>query len=120
MPDQPRYQIKKGTFVIIPAVGIHYDEHYYPNPEEFNPEHFTPEKVALRDSIEWLPFGDGPRNCVGLRFGLMQTRVGLAYLLKNFKFSVSEKTQIPIKYSKESFVSIAEGDIYLSVEKLAA
>ncbi|XP_050324934.1 probable cytochrome P450 6a21 [Bactrocera neohumeralis] len=120
VPDQPRYEIKKGTFVIIPAVGIHYDEDYYPNPEQFDPDHFTPEKVALRDSTEWLPFGDGPRNCVGLRFGLMQTRVGLAYLLKNFKFSVSEKTQIPIKYSKESFLSLAEGDIYLSVEKLAA
>ncbi|XP_049307459.1 probable cytochrome P450 6a21 isoform X3 [Bactrocera dorsalis] len=115
VPDQPKYEIKKGTLVIIPAVGIHYDEDYYPNPEEFNPDHFTPEKVALRDSIEWLPFGDGPRNCIGLRFGLMQTRVGLAYLLENFKFSVSRKHRFPSKIRKKtkSFVEMAEGDTNL-------
>ncbi|XP_054738973.1 probable cytochrome P450 6a21 [Anastrepha obliqua] len=115
----PKYYINKGMFVIVPAVGIHLDDDYYPTPEEFNPDNFTPEKVAERDSIEWLPFGDGPRNCVGLRFGLMQTRVGLGYLLKNFRFGVSEKTQIPIKYNKKTFLSMAEGDIYLRVEKVS-
>ncbi|XP_012160670.1 LOW QUALITY PROTEIN: probable cytochrome P450 6a21 [Ceratitis capitata] len=116
--DNPRYKIEKGTFVLIPAVAIHYDEDYYPNPEEFNPDNFTPEKVAARDSVEWLPFGDGPRNCVGLRFGLMQMRVGLAYLLKNFKFSVSEKTQIPLKYNMKTFLSMIDGDINLKAEKV--
>ncbi|XP_036333110.1 cytochrome P450 6a9-like [Rhagoletis pomonella] len=114
----PKYQIKKGMFVVIPAVGIHFDEDYYPNPEEFNPDNFTAEKVAQRDSIEWLPFGDGPRNCIGLRFGLMQARIGLAYLLKNFKFDVCEKTQIPIQYNKKTFISMAESDVYLRVEKV--
>uniref|UniRef100_W8BUW7 Cytochrome P450 6a9 n=1 Tax=Ceratitis capitata TaxID=7213 RepID=W8BUW7_CERCA len=118
VPDHPGYEIKKGMFVVIPAVGIHYDEDYYPNPEEFNPDNFTPEKVAARDSVEWLPFGDGPRNCVGLRFGLMQMRVGLAYLLKNFKFSVSEKTQIPLKYNMKTFLSMIDGDINLKAEKV--
>lgn len=55
VPNHPRYQIKKGTFVTIPAVGIRYDEDNYPNPKEFNADHFNPEKVALGDSNKWLP-----------------------------------------------------------------
>ena len=118
VPDHPKYVIKKNMPVLIPAGAMHRDPDNYDNPDEFNPDNFSPELVKDRDSMKWLPFGDGPRNCIGLRFGKMQVLVGLAYLLKNYKFSVCPKTQIPIKYNKQTFLISTESGIYLKVEKL--
>ncbi|XP_037953641.1 probable cytochrome P450 6a21 [Teleopsis dalmanni] len=118
VPDNPKYVIKKGTPILIPAGAIHRDEKYYPNPNQFNPDNFSPDKVKERDTVEWLPFGDGPRNCIGMRFGQMQSRIGLAYLLRDFRFSVCKETIIPMKYDKKSFLISSEGGIYLKVEKI--
>ncbi|KAH8401701.1 hypothetical protein KR009_007402, partial [Drosophila setifemur] len=117
VPENPKYVIKKGMPILIPAGPMHRDEKLYPNPDTFNPDNFSPERVKERDSIEWLPFGDGPRNCIGMRFGLMQSRIGLALLIKDFKFSVCEQTPIPMKYDKEVFLISSESGVYLKVER---
>lgn len=54
-----------GQLVAISVHGIHHDEKYYPNPDEFDPERFTPENIAARPSFTYIPFGDGPRMCIG-------------------------------------------------------
>ncbi|KAH8354876.1 hypothetical protein KR093_000180, partial [Drosophila rubida] len=118
VPGYPKHVIKKGMPVIIPAGAMHRDEKLYPNPNVFNPDNFEPERVKNRDSVEWLPFGDGPRNCIGMRFGEMQARIGLAMLVKNFKFSVCEQTPIPMKYNKSSFLLNSESGIFLHVERI--
>ncbi|EDW08931.1 cytochrome P450 6a2 [Drosophila mojavensis] len=118
VPGHPKYVIEKGTQIILPAAAYHRDEDLYPEPEKFDPERFSPEQVAARDSVEWLPFGDGPRNCVGMRFGQMQTRVGLAQLIRNFKFTVCDKTDIPLTYDPKSFVLGTVGGIHLRVERV--
>lgn len=51
VPGNPKYVIKKGMPVLIPVVGIHHDERYYPEPHKFNPDNFAPELVAQRDSL---------------------------------------------------------------------
>ncbi|XP_036333117.1 cytochrome P450 6a22-like [Rhagoletis pomonella] len=89
-----RYTIEKGTMIVISVDSIHYDPKYYPNPEQFDPERFTEAEIKKRPACTWLPFGDGPRNCIGLRFGKMQAVVGLTYLLRNFKFSLCEQTNV--------------------------
>ncbi|XP_017125217.1 probable cytochrome P450 6a21 [Drosophila elegans] len=118
VPENPKYVIKKGMPILIPAGAMHRDERLYPNPDQFNPDNFSADRVKERDSVEWLPFGDGPRNCIGMRFGQMQTRLGLALLIKNFKFSVCEKTTIPMKYNKELFLVASESGINLKVERV--
>ncbi|XP_070851277.1 probable cytochrome P450 6a23 [Drosophila suzukii] len=118
-PEDSKYFIAKGTIVVIPALGIHYDSEIYPEPEKFKPERFTEEAIAARPACTWLPFGEGPRNCIGLRFGLMQTCVGLAYLIRGYKFSVAPETQIPMKVVVKSILLSAENGILLRVEKLS-
>lgn len=54
-----------GQPVAIPVYAIHNDEKYYPNPDRFDPERFTPENIASRPSYTYIPFGDGPRMCIG-------------------------------------------------------
>ncbi|XP_030080916.1 cytochrome P450 6a2-like [Drosophila hydei] len=118
VPGHPKYVIEKGTQVVLPAAAYHRDEDLYPEPEKFDPERFSPEQVAARDSVEWLPFGDGPRNCVGMRFGQMQTRIGLVQLIRNFKFTVCDKTNIPLVYDPKSLVVGTIGGIYLRAERV--
>ncbi|EDW47930.1 GM20170 [Drosophila sechellia] len=118
VPGHPKYVIKKGMPVLIPCGAMHRDEKLYANPNTFNPDNFSPERVKERDSVEWLPFGDGPRNCIGMRFGQMQARIGLAFLINKFKFSVCDQTTIPIVYSKKTFLISSETGIFLKVERV--
>lgn len=117
IPDS-NLTIKAGTLTIIPTYAIHLDSEYYPDPEKFDPERFSDENKQKRHPMAYLPFGDGPRNCIGLRFGLMQTKIALIQLLTNFKFTPSSKTTIPMRFDKSSFVLAPENDMWLKVKKI--
>ncbi|XP_055848861.1 cytochrome P450 6a2-like [Episyrphus balteatus] len=114
----PKYKIEKGTSIFIPVEPIHMDPEYYPNPEKFDPDRFTPEEIAKRDTAAYMPFGEGPRKCIGLRFGKMQVRIGLAHLIKNFKFSVCDRTQYPLRFDNKQLVLQTTDGIYLKVERV--
>ncbi|XP_063929823.1 probable cytochrome P450 6a23 [Zophobas morio] len=117
IPDQ-NVVIEKGTAVEIPVYAIHYDKEYYPDPEKFDPERFNEENKSKRHHFTHLPFGEGPRICIGMRFGLMQSKVGLTALLKNYKFTVNKKTMEPLKINPTGGILSAEGDVWLSAEKI--
>ncbi|XP_054091078.1 uncharacterized protein LOC105219723 [Zeugodacus cucurbitae] len=114
----PKYYIEKGTLVIIPTIAIHYDPQYYPDPERFEPARFTAEEIQRRPACTWLPFGEGPRNCIGMRFGRMQTSIGLIYLLRHFRFSVAAETEIPCPLAKVSCLVSPANGIQLRVDRV--
>lgn len=108
----------KGTYVIVPVVGFHNDPQYFPDPERFDPDRFTEENRAKRHPYAFLPFGEGPRNCAGIRFGMLQTKLGLAMLLREFHFDVSDKTEIPIKINNFSLLLLPKGGVWLKVRRI--
>ncbi|CAH0555970.1 unnamed protein product [Brassicogethes aeneus] len=110
--------IEKGTIAFIPIVGIHYDEDHFPNPEKFDPDRFSDENKHEIKPFSHLGFGGGRRECIGERFGVMQSKVGLATLLRRYKFTLSDKTQVPLKMHPLQFITTALGDIWLNYEKI--
>ena len=110
--------IPKKTFVWVPIYPIHRDPDIYPNPDAFIPERFTEEAVASRHPMHYLPFGDGPRNCIGARFAVYQSKVGLIKILRNYKIDVCEKTMIPYQIDPAAFLLAPKGGIYLKITKV--
>ncbi|XP_013186352.1 cytochrome P450 6B2 [Amyelois transitella] len=76
--------IDKEVRVVIPIQALHMDPKYWDEPEEFKPERFLPENAEKTKDV-YLPFGIGPRSCIGARLGLMQSLAGLAAILSKFE-----------------------------------
>lgn len=112
------YIIEKGRLVFIPAYAIQRDAEYYPDPEKFDPDRFSDEEVKNRNPYTFLPFGEGPRICIGLRFGMMQARIGLATLLANYEFSRCSKSIVPMTLLPNGAVLTPAGGLWLDVKKL--
>lgn len=64
IPDESLI-IKKGQKILIPTCSLHHDPKYYPKPHIFDPERFNAEEKSKRPNGTYLPFGDGPRHCIG-------------------------------------------------------
>ncbi len=83
---------------------IHHNPEYYPNPEKWDPERFMPENRDKLIPYTYMPFGIGPRNCVGMRFALMEAKTAMVHMISKFKFVRSQNTQIPLKFNKLKFL----------------
>ncbi|KAL0851479.1 hypothetical protein ABMA28_007276 [Loxostege sticticalis] len=82
--DDINLTIDPGVRAIVPIQALHMDPKYWDRPKEFRPERFHPDEFTDIQKAVYLPFGDGPRNCVGYRLGLMQSLAGLAAVLSQF------------------------------------
>ncbi|XP_036028208.1 cytochrome P450 3A19-like [Onychomys torridus] len=96
--------IPKGSLVMVPVYVLHHDPEYWPEPEEFHPERFSKENKGSINPYVYLPFGNGPRNCLGMRFSLMIMKLALTKVLQNFSFQPCKETQIPMKLDRQLIV----------------
>lgn len=122
--------------VVIPTYGLHHNPKYtyYPNPNRFDPDNFCPIKFShginfvsyrlvmdqdhLGDGDHQVHLGDGPRNCIAMRFGIMQAKLGLITLLKRFKFKLSPKTTVPLVFRSESLILGSKEGMLVFVEEI--
>ncbi|MBL4705313.1 MAG: cytochrome P450 [Flavobacteriales bacterium] len=84
---------KDADIFISPLVMQRMDK-YFPNPEQFLPERFADKKNKTWPQGAYLPFGLGPRNCIGEHFARMQASITLAYLCNHFDFEFLEKPDL--------------------------
>ncbi|XP_072392645.1 cytochrome P450 6a2-like [Diabrotica undecimpunctata] len=110
--------IEKGVRVIVPILALHRNSDHYPDPDVFDPERFDEENKAKRHPFAYIPFGEGPRMCIASRLGLLQTKVGIVAIVKNFSVTLNKKTQLPIKYAANAVVTSVAGGIWLNLQSL--
>lgn len=108
--------LKKDTLVMIPIYAIHHDSQYYSEPEKFDPERFSVAETNKRHPFAFLPFGEGPRNCIGLRFGMMQAKIGLATMVRNFELTSIDDQ--PMTISNKATILTIEGGLWLNIRKI--
>ncbi|XP_077510044.1 cytochrome P450 3A41-like isoform X1 [Amblyomma americanum] len=89
-----------GMRVEIPAHAMHYDPEFFPDPESFKPERFLPENKDSINTYTYLPFGVGPRSCIGMRLGMVQVKQILYRLLQIVTFEKCAETQVPLSFAK--------------------
>ncbi|KAM6351639.1 cytochrome P450 3A12-like [Alca torda] len=100
--------IPKGMVVMIPLYTMHRDPAHWPEPEEFRPERFSKESKESIDPYTFLPFGAGPRNCIGMRFALLTLKVAVVVLLQNFSFRTCKDTPVPLVLDTKGFMQPKE------------
>ncbi len=81
--------IPRGTMVIVFVYGAHHAARYWPNPENFDPGRFTAENEKLQPPFTYLPFGAGPRGCIGGNYAMLQMLMILSVLLRKYDFQLS-------------------------------
>nr|CAD7426488.1 unnamed protein product [Timema monikensis] len=155
--------VDKGMKVLIPVVGLHMDPKYYPDPLRFDPGRFSEKNQKARPHFTYLPFGEGPRICIGItssnlighligqpdeylgcpytrlglnpdllvkwatlqesrvytrmRFGLLQSKLGLATLLCKYRFSPCEDTSTPLKMDPRAIFASPDGGVPLRIQQ---
>ena len=88
--------IPAGTEVVIPVYALHHDPDAWEDPEKFDPERFRGPRKDTHHPFQFLPFGAGPRNCIGMRFALLEIKIALVKILMKYKFVQSPETQVPL------------------------
>ncbi|XP_050497945.1 cytochrome P450 9e2-like [Diabrotica virgifera virgifera] len=109
--------LEVGTVVWIPIYPIHHDPKYYPEPEKFDPERFNEDNKSTIVPGSYIPFGIGPRNCIGSRFALMETKILCFYILHHFEIVPTKKTMIPVSLSPKTFNMKPDKSIWLGLKR---
>ncbi|XP_020281099.1 probable cytochrome P450 6a14 [Pseudomyrmex gracilis] len=110
--------IPEGTLITIPVLGIHRDPAIYPEPDKFDPERFNADQIAARHPYAFLPFGEGPRTCIGTRLGYLMAKVGILNVLSKFKVKLHPRTPVPPIFNKAPVILTPEGGVPLVIEPL--
>ncbi|MCI4663569.1 MAG: cytochrome P450 [Neomegalonema sp.] len=88
-------EIKKGDTVILPIYALHRHDLLWERPMAFDPENFAPDIARQRDRFAYLPFGAGPRICIGMNFALTEAQIILGALLNRYHFAPRPSAKAP-------------------------
>jgi len=88
------YTVPAGGLVLINVYALHHDPRFFANPERFDPDRFGPGWEERISRYAYLPFGGGPRVCIGNGFAMMEARLILATMAQHFKLSLEGPDEI--------------------------
>ena len=107
--DLSGIHIPAGTEVVIPIYALHHDPDAWEDPEKFDSERFRGARKDTHHPFQFLPFGGGPRNCIGMRFALLEIKIALVKILMKYKFVRSPETQVPVVLHPGATLSAKNG-----------
>lgn len=106
-------KVKKGTTIQVSAYAVHYDEKNFPEPNEWRPERFLPENKDKINPYAFLSFGQGPHNCIGMRFAKEEIQLTVASILKEFRFEDFEGAKLKMKPGRQFLTNFEPFNLYL-------
>ncbi|KRT84701.1 cytochrome P450 [Oryctes borbonicus] len=115
LPDAD-FVIEKGTKIVIPVIGFHHDPEYFPEPDKFDPERFSMENKQNVKPYAYIPFGDGPRSCIGERFAKQALKVGIFSIVKGYKLKLNPTVKLPLEF-ESSFGLVPATDILVDIQE---
>nr|CAD6601907.1 cytochrome P450 [Rhizobium sp. TCK] len=92
-PDGKTVRIRAGVTVLIMPWTLHRHQLYWDNPRAFMPERFLPENRGRIGRFQYLPFGAGPRVCIGATFAMQEAVIALAVLMSRYRFDMTPGTK---------------------------
>ena len=76
------YRLEAGTMAVVGFYAMHRDPQLWENPLTFDPDRFLPERSQGRSRWQYLPFGGGPRSCIGDHFAMLEATLALATIIR--------------------------------------
>ncbi|XP_065080201.1 probable cytochrome P450 28a5 [Ochlerotatus camptorhynchus] len=122
LTENRKVAIEKDVCAYINIWSMHRDPEYFNDPLTFNPDRFSPENggtSSYREKGCFIPFGDGPRQCLGMRFARMQIKRCLYEVIKHFEITVNPKTKDPMELDPKQFLTVALGGLWLDFEPIS-
>ncbi|KZC05576.1 Cytochrome P450 9e2, partial [Dufourea novaeangliae] len=116
LPGEKPFTLKKGMNVWIPVHAIQTDPKHFEDPDKFNPERFLQDGKRIASSGTFIPFGMGPRICIGNRFALLEIKILLFHLFARCNMVPCSRTNIPFKMAKGVLAITAANGFWLKVE----
>jgi cytochrome P450 len=109
-------RVPKGATVVVAPYFLHRHARYWPEPLKFDPDRFLPARIAERPRFAFLPFGAGPRVCIGARLATLEVKLLLTLLLQRFRierahdgelqpeglFALRAKEGVPVRLRRAS------------------
>uniref|UniRef100_T1L2V2 Cytochrome P450 n=2 Tax=Tetranychus urticae TaxID=32264 RepID=T1L2V2_TETUR len=92
-------KLLKGSYVWTIISSTHRDPSVYPDPDKFDPERWTPENASKIPQGAFIPFGYGPRSCIGSRYAMAKLKIYTIQIVRKFSLKSTRKTEsIPVKF----------------------
>ncbi|CAK9816950.1 Cytochrome P450 9e2 [Anthophora quadrimaculata] len=116
LPGSKPYVMQKGGYIQIPIYAIQRDPRYFKDPDKFIPDRFIGNAKKEIDAGAYVPFGMGPRMCIGNRFALLIIKILLFELFAKCNLKPCEKTTIPMQLTKEMAIMAPKDNFWFKIE----
>lgn len=108
--------IPAGVRLVVPKWSIHRDPELWPEPEKFDPERFNPDNESNRHPASYIPFGIGPRQCMGRKFALLELKTAMCKLILKYEFALCPGKEESIKLRVPLITICPVKNVVLSVK----
>jgi cytochrome P450 family 6 len=110
-------KIPVGSEIHILPASIHMDEQHYPDPTSFDPERFCKEARATRHPMAFMPFGQGPRACMGSRFALLEAKIAMVTVLRKYRMKTCPETPKVVRQTTGSLTNNSAEPLWVIAEE---